>query len=103
MPRVVEEQRTVLQEVIQFGLCQRITLARGIDFLRVRVKVYFIDNEVFVAQDIELKGIYKDAILLADGRLNISEIGERMAMEDNVILQVYTDLNDKCLVYFSDF
>ena len=46
MPGVVEEQYSILQKVVQFRLCERITLTRGIDFLWICVQVNLIDYKV---------------------------------------------------------
>lgn len=56
-----------------------------------------------MAQEIELVGLEKDAILLADGRKTIDEICKQLGVDCDRMVDVYLHLNDRCLVYFSEF
>ena len=64
---------------------------------------YWLEGDRFVAQEIELASLEKDAILLADGRKTIAEICKQLEVDCERMVDVYLHLNDRCLVYFSEF
>jgi len=64
---------------------------------------YWLEEDKFAAQGIELTGLEKDAVLLADGRKTVAEIGQGLGIACERMLEVYSGLNDRCLVYFSEF
>ncbi len=67
------------------------------------IEGYRIEELAFCAQGICLEGLYKDAILYADGSKIISEIVSIMEKTEVEVLEIYKNLNDRCLVYFSEF
>ena len=67
------------------------------------VEGYLLDGATFCAEGICLEGEYKDAILYADGSKTISEIIIAMKKTEKEVLEIYKNLNDRCLVYFSEF
>ena len=50
-----------------------------------------------------LKGEEKEYIMLADGRRSIKEISAYTGESVEAVKRIYSKLNDRCLVYFSEF
>ncbi len=67
------------------------------------IGAYFLKENSFFAQGIRLEGIEKDAVLYADGRKKAGEIADILNLSISQIKEVYEGLNERCLVYFSEF
>lgn len=70
----------------------------------VRTMSEYITDGDSVSEGIRrVSGIYAKMLLLADGKRQIHEIAEHVGLSIDSVMNIYRELNDKCLVSFSEF
>lgn len=57
----------------------------------------------FIAQGVELKGVEADAIYWANGRNTVQEVSDILGVEIEFLKEIFSGLNERCLVYYSEF
>lgn len=64
---------------------------------------YCYNNGIFQAQDIEVRGAEAAALYWANGKKTILEIAKILQCDETELKKIYRGLNEKCLIYFSEF
>ena len=64
---------------------------------------YVIDEDSVREGGREVRGMKARLLMLADGRRQIPDIAESTCLSDEAVMNIYRELNDECLVYFSEF
>ena len=64
---------------------------------------YIIDDDTVNERGHEESGLNAKLIMLADGKRQIHEISAYTCLDEEDVIKIYRELNDKCLVYFSEF
>ena len=64
---------------------------------------YIVDGESMREGEREVCGLNAELLVLADGRRQIHEIAAYTCLSADAVMNAYRELNDECLVYFSEF
>ena len=64
---------------------------------------YVIDGDSVSEGIRTVSGMEAKMLLLADGKKQVHEIAECTCLSLDAVINIYRELNDKCMVYFSEF
>ena len=64
---------------------------------------YILDGDSVSEGVCRVSGIYAKLLMLADGKRQIHDIAEYTCLSLEAVINIYRELNDKCLVYFAEF
>ena len=64
---------------------------------------YILDDDSVSEGVCRVSGIYAKLLMLADGKRQVHEIAEYTCLSLEAVMNIYRELNDECLVYFSEF
>ena len=64
---------------------------------------YVIDGDSVSEGICRVSGVDAELLLLADGKRQVHEIAEDTCLSVEAVMNIYRALNDKCMVYFSEF
>ena len=64
---------------------------------------YEIEGESICERGRRISGVRAELLRLADGKRQIHEISEYTCLSESEVMELYRELNNECLIYFSEF